>query len=234
LRGTRPAHDAAAIDKRDTVELLIERGSIVIDLDPRMQGVVVHPRHAGATALSLRFGYDLSPPITDLEIDDTAISGTLRFGNLGFAAIVPWPAVHAVRLETTGETVRWHAGTRVEAVVPSGHHRVPEATADKRAVVDAMLAHAPVLVDLDARRAEVSVPDAHREAHLVLRIGRHLTPPIPDLHLDDSSITCTLQFGGAQHAVTLPWSAIFSARYEDGSASTIWIADVPADLPPSP
>src|SRR5512146_2046273 len=77
FRGARPEQDAAAIDKRDTIELMIERGPIVIDLDPRMHGVVVHPRHAGATALALRFGHNLSPPITDLEIDDTAISGTL-------------------------------------------------------------------------------------------------------------------------------------------------------------
>jgi stringent starvation protein B len=231
FRGTR-ADDAASIDKRDTIELMIERGPIVIDLDPAWRGVVVPPSVAASPTMSLRFGRALSPPITDLEIDELAISGTLQFAGRGCHVSIPWPAITAVRLDNTTETVRWRDGTRADVVPPSGHHRPRSASPrEKRAVVDAMLEHAPVILELDPRRAGVTVPEAHREtSSLALRIGHRLSPPIADLRIDDIEVRGTLQFAGTPFTVVLPWTAIYAARYEDGSASTAWMDDVPVEL----
>ena len=232
FRSTRSEPDAASIDKRDTIELMLERGPIVIDLDPAWRGVVVPPDLAATPTVSLRFGRALSPPITDLEIDELAISGTLVFAGRGFHVSIPWPAITAVRLDRTTEAVHWRDGTRADAVTPSGHHQQRSASPrEKRAVVDAMLEHAPVILDLDPRRTGVTVPDAHRESSsLALRIGHHLSPPIPDLRVDDTEVRGTLQFAGAPFTVVLPWTAIYAARYEDGSTSTAWMDDVPAEL----
>jgi stringent starvation protein B len=231
FRGTRPEEQAASIEKRDTVETWLEHGPIVIDLDPGWRGVVVPPSFATAPSMTLRFGRALSPPITDLELDDFAISGTLLFTGRGFHVTIPWPAILAVRRENTTDHVRWRNGVRV-APTPSGHQQLPSAPPrEKAALVDAMLAVSPVIIELDPRRPGVLVPTAHREASsLALRIGHELTPPIPDLRIDDTRIACTLQFGGTSFSVVLPWSAIYAARFEDKSASTVWLDDVPAEL----
>src|SRR5277367_4900492 len=66
----RDDDDASAPDKRRTVEQLLGRGPVLVHIDARRPEVNVPPRFREDASLVLRFGFSLSPPIRDLEIDD--------------------------------------------------------------------------------------------------------------------------------------------------------------------
>ena len=55
----------------------------------------------------LRFGYNLSPAIVDLAVDDDAISGTLTFAGQPFRCILPWTAVYAAMVEGEQRGTVW-------------------------------------------------------------------------------------------------------------------------------
>ncbi len=102
---------------------------------------------------------------------------------------------------------------------------------DKRRTLDALLVRGPVLVHVDARRAEVSVPARFRsDASLVLRFGHALTPAIADLVIDDEAISGTLTFAGQPFRVVLPWTAVYAAMVEGEQRGTVWPEDVPEDV----
>jgi stringent starvation protein B len=102
---------------------------------------------------------------------------------------------------------------------------------DKRTVVDDLLSRGPVLVHFDARRTDVQVPPRFvREAKLVLRFGYALSPPIPDLLVDDSGVSGTLTFGGVPFHCVLPWPAIFAAVQDGDQRGMVWPDDIPDDL----
>lgn len=102
---------------------------------------------------------------------------------------------------------------------------------DKRRTIEALLARGPVLVHVDARRAEVSVPPRFRaDASLVLRFGHQLSPAIIDLEVDDEAISGTLTFGGQPFRCILPWTAVYAAMVEGEQRGTVWPEDVPEDV----
>ena len=102
---------------------------------------------------------------------------------------------------------------------------------DKRTVIDELLGRGPVLVHLDARRSDVAVPDRFRgEAKLVLRFGHGLSPPIPDLTVDEHGISATLTFGGSPFRCVLPWAAIYAAVADGEQRGMVWPDDIPEDL----
>ncbi len=99
--------DASAPDKRRTVEALIERGPVLIHVDARRPEVAVPTRFRADPSLVLRFGYQLSPPISDLTIDEEAIGGTLTFAGQPFRCILPWTAVYAAMVEGEQRGTVW-------------------------------------------------------------------------------------------------------------------------------
>jgi len=102
---------------------------------------------------------------------------------------------------------------------------------DKRKTLESLLARGPVLVHVDARRAEVAVPTRFRaDASLVLRFGYGLTPAIEDLTVDDEAIAGTLTFGGQPFRCILPWTAVYAAMVEGEQRGTVWPEDVPEDV----
>ena len=102
---------------------------------------------------------------------------------------------------------------------------------DKKRTLEALLARGPVLVHVDARRAEVSVPGRFRaDPSLVLRFGYHLSPPIGDLTIDEDAIAGTLTFGGQPFRCILPWTAVYAAMVEGEQRGTVWPEDVPEDV----
>lgn len=102
---------------------------------------------------------------------------------------------------------------------------------DKRKTLETLLARGPVLVHVDARRAEVSVPPRFRtDASLVLRFGYSLSPAIADLTVDDNAIGGTLTFGGQPFRCVLPWTAVYAAMVEGEQRGTVWPEDVPEDV----
>jgi stringent starvation protein B len=106
----------------------------------------------------------------------------------------------------------------------------PGAMPKKREVVTKLLEDGPVLVHLDARRSGVDVPDQHRsEPKLVLRLGHGLTPPIPDLDIDDTGIRATLTFRGKPFPCRIPWAAVYAVVAEDGRG-LVWPEHVPPEV----
>jgi stringent starvation protein B len=102
---------------------------------------------------------------------------------------------------------------------------------DKRKTLETLLTRGPVLVHVDARRAEVAVPPRFRtDASLVLRFGYSLTPGIPDLAVDERAISGTLTFGGQPFHCVLPWTAVYAAMVEGEQRGTVWPEDVPEDV----
>lgn len=177
---------------------------------------------------------------------------------------------HAARCERTVERVTAAAGDRPEGIlrdaVDAGLMNADEfvqlvgkqpgdvasidalrdeddaSAPDKRRTLESLLARGPVLVHVDARRAEVSVPPRFRaDASLVLRFGYSLSPAIADLSVDEHAIAGTLTFGGSPFHCVLPWTAVYAAMVEGEQRGTVWPEDVPEDVltgtseaPPAP
>ncbi len=166
---------------------------------------------------------------------------------------------HAARCERTVERVTAAAGDRPEGIlrdavdaglmpadefeqivgkmpndVPSIDALVDEDDAsgpDKQKTVEGLLERGPILVHVDARRAEVIVPTRFRaDASLVLRFGYQLKPSIVDLVVDTVGISGTLSFSGQPTHVVLPWTSVYAAMVEGEQRGTVWPEDVPEDV----
>lgn len=99
---------------------------------------------------------------------------------------------------------------------------------DKRDFVTELLNEGPVLVHIDARCDEVSVPERFRsDPKLVLRFGYGLSPAIADMSVDDGGISGTLTFGGIPHHCIIPWQALYAVVAEADQRGMVWPDDVP-------
>lgn len=98
---------AALPAKVQVVEELLGNGPILVHVDARADGVSVPASFAGDPRLVLRFGYQLTPPIADLDIGETEMSGTLTFGGVPFCCVIPWEAVYAVVAESDQKGMVW-------------------------------------------------------------------------------------------------------------------------------
>ena len=99
--------DASAPDKRRTLEALLSRGPVLVHVDARRAEVSVPPRFRADPSLVLRFGYNLTPAIADLAVDEQAISGTLTFAGQPFHCVLPWTAVYAAMVEGEQRGTVW-------------------------------------------------------------------------------------------------------------------------------
>jgi stringent starvation protein B len=99
--------DASAPDKRRTMESLLARGPVLVHVDARRAEVSVPTRFRADPSLVLRFGYQLSPPIGDLTVDEDGIAGTLTFAGQPFRCILPWTAVYAAMVEGEQRGTVW-------------------------------------------------------------------------------------------------------------------------------
>lgn len=103
-----PAATLAPLPKRKWVERSLQAGPVLIHLDATAHGVDV-PAWLRSPELVLRFGYELRPPIFDLQIDDTGIRGTLTFKGVPHCCKIPWDAVRATVLDGTNDVQFWDA-----------------------------------------------------------------------------------------------------------------------------
>lgn len=100
----------------------------------------------------------------------------------------------------------------------------------KKDVALALLERSNVDVYLDPRSEGVVVPPQYRkEPRLILKIGLNMPVPIPDLRLDDDSMSCTLSFNRARFYCVVPWMSVFAIVGEDGRGM-VWPDDVPQEL----
>ncbi len=100
----------------------------------------------------------------------------------------------------------------------------------KKEVALALLERSNVDVYLDPRANGVVVPPQFRkEARLILKIGLNMPVPIPDLRLDDESMSCTLSFNRSPFFCIVPWPSVFAMVGDDGRGM-VWPDDVPQEL----
>jgi stringent starvation protein B len=107
IHALRDEDDASAPDKRRTLEALLARGPVLIHIDARRAEVSVPARFRADASLVLRFGYNLTPAITDLVVDDEAVSGTLTFAGQPYRCVLPWTAVYAAMVEGEQRGTVW-------------------------------------------------------------------------------------------------------------------------------
>lgn len=100
----------------------------------------------------------------------------------------------------------------------------------KKEVALALLERSNVDVHLDPRAKGVVVPPQFRkEPRLILKIGLNMPVPIPDLRLDEESMSCTLSFNRSPFFCVVPWPSVFAMVGEDGRGM-MWPDDVPKEL----
>lgn len=100
----------------------------------------------------------------------------------------------------------------------------------KKEVALALLESSSVFIHLDPRDEDVRVPAWYkRQPRLVLQIGLNMPVPIPDLNLDEDSVSCTLSFNRSPHFCRIPWSAVFALVGEDGRGM-LWPDDIPPEV----
>lgn len=83
-------------EKRATMLTLLDRGLVMVHLDPRVDGVVV-PEYLGfdpTLRLNIAYGFNLPA----LEIDDEGIYAVLSFGGVNHGCTLPWESIYALTL----------------------------------------------------------------------------------------------------------------------------------------
>ena len=100
----------------------------------------------------------------------------------------------------------------------------------KKDVALALLEQASMYIHLDPRADAVQVPAwFKKQPQLVLQVGLNMAVPIPDLHVDETGLSCTLSFNRAPFFCMIPWPAVFALVGENGQAM-VWAEDVPAEV----
>ena len=100
----------------------------------------------------------------------------------------------------------------------------------KKDVALALLEQASMYIHLDPRADSVQVPAwFKKQPQLVLQVGLNMAVPIPDLHVDETGLSCTLSFNRSPFFCMIPWPAVFALVGENGQAM-VWAEDVPAEV----
>jgi stringent starvation protein B len=119
-------------------------------------------------------------------------------------------------------------GVEPESVEPSRARGDSVGIPPKPDMIRDYLEEGSVLVHVDARHAEVSVPEHLKDdPKLVLRFGYQLKPAIADLEIDDEGISGTLTFRGTPHHCMLAWPAVYAMVSEADEKGMVWPHDVP-------
>ncbi len=101
----------------------------------------------------------------------------------------------------------------------------------KRHALERLIAKGPVLLRFDARKPGVIVPEKYTtDPQLRLRVGRDLSPQIPDLVIDDRGVAGSLQFDGKPVHCFVPWAALYGLQLELPTEEEFWRGDLPPDL----
>ncbi len=82
--------------KKEVALALLERSSVHLHLDPRVDGVIVPSWFKKQPQLVLQIGLNMPVPIPDLRLDDEGMSCTLSFNRAPFHCSVPWTSVFAM------------------------------------------------------------------------------------------------------------------------------------------
>ncbi len=88
--------DTTREQKRQKMLELLDRGMVMIHLDPRAPGVIVPPQFRADPVLRLNVAWQFQLPA--LEIGDDSIYAVLSFQRQNFGCTVPWEAVFGLTM----------------------------------------------------------------------------------------------------------------------------------------
>ncbi len=91
---------------------MMERGTVMVHLDPQRPGVIVPSQFLTQQVLRLNFAYSFSIP--GFHIDGERVSARLRFSGTRHECSIPWTAVFALTLPDDG-----HEGVVFADAIPS-------------------------------------------------------------------------------------------------------------------
>jgi len=93
----RPVMTASLhLEKRDAMLELLDRGLVMVHLDPRAEGVIVPEWFKEDPTLRLNIAYGFNLPA--LDVDEEGLYAVLSFGGQNHGCTIPWPAVFAITL----------------------------------------------------------------------------------------------------------------------------------------
>ncbi len=141
-------------DKRDLIEELLAQGPILVHIDARHVLAQVPEQFRKDPKLVLRFGYDLTPAIIDLSIDDHGMYGTLTFGGVPTRCVLPWGSVYSVVSEADQKGMVWPEDVP-DCIVDALQEQVAEKRSEAR-------------VEADEASAKPPSPPPTRGSHLTL------------------------------------------------------------------
>ncbi len=82
--------------KRDLMLEFLDRGLVMVHIDPRVDGVVVPEYLTHDVTLRLNIAYGFNLP--SLEIDEEGIYAVLSFGGVNHGCTIPWESVFALTM----------------------------------------------------------------------------------------------------------------------------------------
>ncbi len=145
------------LPKREAMDSLLAQGDVLLQLDPRLEGVSVPQKFDEQPLLVLRIGLEMPIPIPDLEIDDAGITATLSFDRTPHAVVVPWQAVFGMVTEH-GQGLLWTADVPVEIIDQMRQASLDEALDLDVGPAEPTTPAAPQLVALDGGRDSSEPP----------------------------------------------------------------------------
>lgn len=92
---TRPAPDPGNEEKLGVFSDMIEKGTVLVTLDARRDGVTVPGQFGDQLRLNLNFCHMFGIP--DFEYDPWGVRASLSFGGQDVYCDVPWTAVYMMR-----------------------------------------------------------------------------------------------------------------------------------------
>jgi stringent starvation protein B len=100
---------------------------------------------------------------------------------------------------------------------------------NKQGVMLIMLDEGPILVQLDARKSGVIVPEEYaNDWRLVLLVGYNLKPDV-ELEIEKHGFTATLLFGGKTQVCFVPWDAVWAMASAEDGQGVLWKENMPAE-----
>ena len=99
--------------KRRQLQSMLERGLVMLHLDPRVEGVVVPAQFHDDPVLRLNVAYGFNLPA--LDVDASGVYAVLSFSRRNFGCTLPWEAIFAMTAPHDGhEGMVWPESIPVE------------------------------------------------------------------------------------------------------------------------
>lgn len=114
------AHQAA---KKQALESFLDKGRVQLRVDARRKGVRVPDQFGDDSMLILNVSWRYAN--TDMVINERGVAATLRFNQVPFRCVLPWPAVFAM-IPVEGEPLVWPLDVPVEFGGPPRDEDEPE------------------------------------------------------------------------------------------------------------